>query len=127
NRAVVNRSLATADVGRPIVALGSVALPRNPPRLQQTRRAPELRVSDENLLIGGAFYLESARCVADGREFDDIVAFTARERDGVAPALVGACAAIDVPGERGGGDFRVFERLAFRTHDLATNDIELLR
>ena len=123
NRAVVDGPLAAADVGCRVVALGSIALGGDSDCLELTRGAQQLGVG----LIGGALHLESARRVADRREFDEVVTLTAGTRDRVATALVGARAAIDVSGERCRGDFGVLEGLSFRAQHLAADDVQLLR
>ena len=50
----------------------------------------QLRVGDEDVLIGGASHLEALRRVADRGEGDEVVALAAGEGDGEAAVPVGA-------------------------------------
>jgi len=90
-------------------------------------RALQPGVGNENILVGGALYLESARGVTNGGDFDEIIALPTGEHDRVAAVPVRAGTAIDVARDRCRSDLRVLERLAVGSNDLPTNDIDLLR
>ena len=127
HRAVVDGSLAAADIGSGVVALRPIALPHDLHGFQLSRGAQQLRVGDEDLLVSGALHLESARGVTDRGDLHEVIALSARKRDGIATVLVGAGAAIDVAGERGRCDFRVLEWFSLGAEHLASDHVQLLR
>ena len=122
---VLDRLLRAAEVGLVVVPADATTLRDGAHRIEH-RHALELRVGDEDVLVGGALHLEAAGRVADGGEVDEVVALAAGEGDREAAVPVGARGAIDAAGHGGGSHGRVLDRLRLGVDDLSPNDVELL-
>src|SRR6185503_14233089 len=73
--------------------------------------------------VARALDLEALRREAEGGDVDEVVAFVAREGDGVATVLVGARRARDVARERGDGDVGAFDGQTIWSNDSAADDV----